>query len=92
MSNELALVPIWAWIILITILTVQGIWIFNDASKRNMNKWLWGFFGLLNSPTNLIIYLIVSRMIIKSKKCPACGRKINYQFTYCPHCGERQED
>ena len=90
MSNDLSLVPIWGWILIVTILTIQGVWIFNDASKRGMNKWLWGLFGLLNTPSNFVIYLLVSRRIMKSKKCADCNRKINYHFEYCPHCGRPQ--
>ncbi|GAA0723443.1 hypothetical protein GCM10008905_16060 [Clostridium malenominatum] len=52
-------------IILIPILLLQGLWMFNDAKKRGeKNYWLWGIFGILNTPSNLIIYLIVTRTII----------------------------
>ncbi|MBU5482877.1 hypothetical protein KQI86_00980 [Clostridium sp. MSJ-11] len=51
--------------IVIPILLLQGLWIFNDAKKRGERKyWLWGLFGILNTPGNLIIYLIVTRAII----------------------------
>lgn len=52
-------------IIVIPILLIQGFWIFNDAKKRGEKYyWLWGIFGLLNTPGNLIIYLLVTRAII----------------------------
>ncbi|WP_315114707.1 hypothetical protein [uncultured Clostridium sp.] len=51
--------------IIIPILLLQGLWIFNDAKKRGEREyWLWGLFGILNTPGNLIVYLIVTRAII----------------------------
>ena len=53
-------------ILVFPILIVQGIWIFKDAKKRGeKNYWLWGLFGILNSPSNLLIYLFVTRIISK---------------------------
>ncbi|MGY0372906.1 hypothetical protein [Clostridium sp. JNZ J1-5] len=47
------------------ILLAQGIWVFKDAKKRGEKYyWLWGIYGLLNTPGNLIVYLIVTRLII----------------------------
>lgn len=87
MINGLSLFPLYAWIIIGIILLVQGFWIFNDANKRGMNKWLWGLFGLLNSPSNLIMYLIVSRAVLGANRCESCGKRFNKNFRYCPHCG-----
>ena len=69
-NNQLALLIA---LILSPILLAQGFWIFKDARKRNDKFcWLWGIFCLLNTPTNLITYLIVTRIIIdkyvKNKK------------------------
>jgi hypothetical protein len=89
--NELIIVPIWAWFLIGALLLTQGTWMFNDASKRGMNKWFWGVLGLLNTPTNLIVYLIVSRRILGTKKCHACDKKYNKTYTYCPHCGEENQ-
>ena len=51
--------------IVLPILFAQGLWIFKDAKKRGeKHYWLWGIFGLLNAPGNLIIYLIITRVII----------------------------
>ncbi|KOA20625.1 hypothetical protein CLHOM_07670 [Clostridium homopropionicum DSM 5847] len=51
--------------IVLPILFIQGLWIFKDAKKRGEKYyWLWGVFGLLNTPGNLIIYLIITRVIM----------------------------
>jgi len=51
--------------IVLPILFIQGLWMFKDAKKRGEKYyWLWGVFGLLNTPGNLIIYLIITRVII----------------------------
>ena len=60
--------PWWAWILLFVILFSQSFWIFRDAGKRGANSWLWGFWGLLQFPTPLVVYLIVVRKIFKKKK------------------------
>ncbi len=53
------------FIVFLPVLLFQGWWMFNDARKREEKLyWLWGLFGLLNTPGNLIIYLIVTRVII----------------------------
>jgi len=58
-----------ALIIVIPILIMQGFWIFKDAKKRGEKYyWLWGVFGLLNTPGNLIIYLIITRIIFDKFK------------------------
>ncbi|MDP4180596.1 MAG: zinc ribbon domain-containing protein [Bacillota bacterium] len=80
--------PFWMFILLFIVLFCQAAWIFNDASKRGENKWIWGFFGLLNVPTNLIVYLIVTRCFAKSIPCKTCGKKIKNDFKFCPHCGD----
>ncbi len=56
-------------LVLLPIAIVQGLWIFQDAKKRGEKYyWLWGLFGILNVPSNLLIYLIVTRVIIKKQK------------------------
>lgn len=55
-------------IIFVPLAIAQGTWIFNDARKHGeKHYWLWGLFGLLNVPSNLIIYLLVTRVILKKK-------------------------
>ncbi len=63
--NDLKDIPLYLWVVLIVLLLAQGCWIFWDASKRGENKWLWGLFRLLNIPSNLIVYLIVTRVVSK---------------------------
>lgn len=54
--------------IAIPILLVQGAWVFFDARKRKEKcYWLWGLFALLNTPSNLLIYLLVTRVILNKK-------------------------
>jgi hypothetical protein len=72
---------------LFILLFIQAAWIFNDAPKRGENKWIWGFFGLLNVPSSLIIYLIVTRGGAKACPCENCRKKVRYDYRYCPHCG-----
>ncbi|MBU3092830.1 hypothetical protein KPL35_12180 [Clostridium sp. CF011] len=55
--------------IAIPILLIQGAWVFCDARRRKEKYyWLWGIFALINTPGNLLIYLLVTRVILKNKK------------------------
>ncbi|AZR72099.1 hypothetical protein BBF96_01040 [Anoxybacter fermentans] len=76
---------LWLFILIGFILAAQAVWIFLDARKRGESYWLWGFFGLLNFPSSLIIYLLVTRT--KKITCPDCGRKFSKNNNCCPHCG-----
>lgn len=56
-------------ILLAAMLITQACWIYKDAKKRGEKYYfLWGLFGLLNIPSNLIIYLIVTRIIFEKMK------------------------
>ncbi|MTI47498.1 zinc ribbon domain-containing protein [Sporosalibacterium faouarense] len=90
--EKLQEVPLIIWILLAVVLLIQGSWIFYDASKRGENKWLWGLFGILNTPSNLIVYLIVTRIIFKTKECYKCGKNVKENALYCPYCGNKFED
>ncbi len=76
-------------VFLMLLLLSQGVWIFYDASKRGENKWLWGIYGLIQIPTSLIVYLIVTRKLLKTKNCIKCNRNIKVDSVYCPYCGEK---
>jgi hypothetical protein len=54
-------INIWLLVLLAVILLCQGTWIFIDARKRGEIAWLWGLLGLLNFPSSLLVYLLVTR-------------------------------
>lgn len=51
----------WGYLLLAVLLLAQALWIFHDARKRGENAWLWGLLGLLNVPSSLLVYLLVTR-------------------------------
>ena len=66
-------IPLWGWILLVSLLLAQAVFMFNDARKRGLNAWAWGAYGLLNVPSSLIIYYLVVGM--REKKIqPKIGR------------------
>lgn len=74
--------------VLIPLVLIQGTWIFIDARKRKEKYyWLWGILGLLNTPTSIIVYLLVTRW--RNIKCKNCGRGISEKWDYCPYCSKR---
>lgn len=70
-------------------LLCQGSWIFYDAAKRGENKWIWGLFGLINLPSSLIVYLLVTRVIRKEVTCPNCLYNNKKDASFCSYCGEQ---
>jgi len=66
MNNQEILLIIF---VAVPLLLIQATWIFFDARKRKEKYyWIWGFFGLLNFPSSLIIYLLITRVIMKQKE------------------------
>jgi len=54
--------------ILIPMVMIEAAWVFRDARRRKEKYyWLWGIFALMNVG-NLLIYLLVTRVILKNKK------------------------
>jgi len=61
-------IPLGLLITLFTLLMAQAIYIFFDAKNSGEKYYfLWGLFGLLNFPSSLIIYLLITRVILKDK-------------------------
>lgn len=83
--------PVWVWILLAAALLGQALWIYRDAARRGEHAFLWGFLGLFNIPSGLFVYLIATRLIMKSRTCPQCGKRIGEKAGYCPVCGRKQE-
>lgn len=63
------MMPKYLYVILAVLVISQGTFVYYDAKKRK-EKYpvLWGIFGSLNVPSNLIVYLIVTRLIIDKYK------------------------
>ena len=51
----------WGYLLVAALVLTQALWIFHDARKRGENPWLWGLLGLLNVPSSLLVYLLVTR-------------------------------
>lgn len=64
----------------------QATWIFHDARKRGESyAWLWGLFGLVNVPSSLVVYILVTRHA--PLRCVRCGKAVGARFRFCPYCG-----
>jgi len=74
-------------VLIVVLLTGQATWIYIDARKRGENAILWAIFGLLNVPSSLVIYLIITR--IGKRKCPSCSKIIEKKFNSCPFCNHK---
>lgn len=65
--NKLSSMPLSLLVLIAFILICQGSWMFWNARKHGHNAWLWGFLGLIQFPSYLIIYLIFVRKVFKRK-------------------------
>jgi hypothetical protein len=88
--NNSNLTPPWIWPLAALILLCQATWIYLDARKRGERRFLWGLLGLVNCPSALIVYLLVTRVIVKTRQCAACGKRAGIDAKFCPHCGAAQ--
>ncbi|CAM4336569.1 hypothetical protein FHS16_002655 [Paenibacillus endophyticus] len=59
--EELKILPIWFWILLVAALIAQSTWLFIDARKRDSMPWLWGIWGLIQIPMPLAFYFLFVR-------------------------------
>jgi len=59
--------PMFAWICIGVALLVQGTWLFLDARRRQFHPWLWGLWGLLTGPAPLVVYLVITRVVMKKR-------------------------
>ena len=79
------------WVLLGALVVVQATWIFRDARRRGEGyAWLWGLFGLVNVPSSLIVYILVTRR--GNARCAKCRKAIPRKSKICPYCGSRKEE
>lgn len=82
--------PLSAWIFLGALVIIQATWIFRDARLRGESyACLWGLFGLVNVPSSLIIYILVTRR--GNTRCVQCNKSIPRESHVCPYCGKKRD-
>jgi hypothetical protein len=79
------------WLLLGALLVAQATWIFRDARRRGEGyAWLWGLFGLINVPSSLIVYVLVTRR--GNTRCTECLKSIPRESRICPYCGSTRKE
>lgn len=64
-----------------------SIFVYKDAPKRGMNRWLWMTIATFTpNLIGLIIYVIV-RSNSSSVRCISCGKDVKNDYKLCPYCG-----
>lgn len=72
----------------IGIAALIGVFVYQDAVKRNMNAVLWVLIAVfVPSFIGLIIYLIVRTDYKKTLNCSFCGYPVQRDYVRCPQCG-----
>jgi len=79
------------WVLLGALVVAQATWIFRDARRRGeAYAWLWGLFGLINVPSSLIVYVLVTRR--GNVRCTECFRSVPRGSRICPYCGSTRKE
>ena len=79
------------WVLLGALVVAQATWIFRDARRRGeAYACLWGLFGLINVPSSLIVYVLVTRR--GNVRCTECFRSIPRGSRICPYCGSTRKE
>ena len=75
-----------------------GAFVYYDAPKYNMDRLLWILIStIVPGCVGFIIYLIMSRTngsspsYAHTKSCPACGKRVEKEYSTCSYCGSRLE-
>ncbi|TDT63625.1 zinc ribbon domain-containing protein [Fonticella tunisiensis] len=63
-----------------------ALWVYKDASIKNLNASLWGLLILITNLVGLIVYLIYKQNNLICYKCGALQSKFN---AFCSNCGIR---
>jgi len=82
------LIPI-IFIIFVFISIQVGIFVYRDASRRDMNAMLWALVAVCApSLIGFIIYILV-RGNYSNLRCPECNTVVQDHFVICPKCGTK---
>lgn len=72
-------------IIVATIFTVISVFVYRDAPKRGLERWMWMTIAVFTpNLIGLIIYFIIRSS--NNTKCLNCGKSIKSEFKICPYC------
>lgn len=57
--NELRVIPVWLWILIIAAVLLQGTCLFRNARKRGKRAWFWGLWGVTTLPMPTVVYFLI---------------------------------
>lgn len=67
-----------------------GLFVYRDAPKRGVNRWMWMLIALyVPNLIGLIIYVIVTGN--RKHTCVHCGKTVKEEYKACPYCGKDLE-
>lgn len=68
-----------------------GTFVYIDAPKHGMQKWLWILVvTLVPNFLGLVVYLII-RSINEKETCINCGKTIEKDYNICPYCKHNRQ-
>jgi cytochrome bd-type quinol oxidase subunit 2 len=78
-----------AFLLVAAVLTALAVFVYNDASKRGMDPWMWmTIVVFIPNLIGLIIYIIVRKNTNSYEyKCINCNKPVSSEFSICPYCG-----
>lgn len=68
------------------IVTTISIFVYKDAGKRGLNKWMWMTIAVyVPNFIGIVLYMIFRNN--SESKCLQCGKVVKKEFEVCPYCG-----
>lgn len=72
--------------IVLAIWIVMVFYVHADATRRQMNRWLWTALVIfIPNAIGFIVYFLLRQPI--GRPCSKCGATVRPDYTYCPACG-----
>jgi hypothetical protein len=63
-------------------------YVYADAARRNMSRWLWMLVVIfVPNALGFILYFLLRHPV--PAECPDCGHSMDSDVAYCPHCGSK---
>lgn len=72
--------------LILALIVFIGFYVYHDAKKRGMDAFMWTIISVfIPYFIGFLIYIIARGE--NKKRCPVCGRPVDYQYKVCPFCG-----
>ncbi|MBQ8813664.1 MAG: zinc ribbon domain-containing protein [Lachnospiraceae bacterium] len=87
--NEQKIIIAISLTVIVMITLMIGIFVYQDAKKKQMNAVMWTAVTLLCPVLIGFIFYLLVRSSYLDMKCPQCGSDVKEEYVLCPRCGTK---